>query len=299
MGHKGIVVEIAPKNKVIILTSSGEFIKVPLRKHVQVGQEIRYKPKRERLSVWQLGLAATLFLALVSSWPLISAYLNPVPEAPAFTITVDLNSSLELQVSAAERVLAVEGLNRDGKELAARLDVVGDELSAALKSIAQQAERAGYLQQGQDAVVTVASQQEGSSAPREKRVGSYTELEQAIVDALRGSGTRLADVRLWEVPRSVQAEAKLAGITPSRYIAIQMPAAPSIPAKIDTRLTMSDPPEPETSVGELVRTSIAERVMEPSRPSLTPTRWTKREIEPAGGSLYNVNFPIAAVKGDF
>ena len=60
MRRSGVVVEIGPKNQVIVLTSR-EFVKVPFKKHVQVGQEIRFDPKRERLSIWQLGLAATLF----------------------------------------------------------------------------------------------------------------------------------------------------------------------------------------------------------------------------------------------
>ncbi len=32
MKRKGVVVEIAPKNKVIIMTSEGEFIRIPLKK---------------------------------------------------------------------------------------------------------------------------------------------------------------------------------------------------------------------------------------------------------------------------
>jgi len=94
--HRGIVVEIAPKNKVIIMTPSGEFLKVPLRKHVQVGQEIRYTPRRERLSVWQLAAAAVLFLALVGSWPMISERLVPpqpaVPPSPSLLMWIPVLS---------------------------------------------------------------------------------------------------------------------------------------------------------------------------------------------------------------
>jgi len=108
-------VEIAPKNKVIILTPQGEFLKIPFRKHVQVGQEIRYTPRKERLSPWQLAAAAVLFLALLGSWPMVSDLLVPQPAVPAFTVTLDLDSSFELAVSADGKVLGVEGLNRGGK----------------------------------------------------------------------------------------------------------------------------------------------------------------------------------------
>ncbi|NMB00204.1 MAG: anti-sigma factor domain-containing protein [Firmicutes bacterium] len=298
MRNKGVVVEIAPKNKVIIMTSQGEFIKVPLRKHVQVGQEIRYNPKKERLSPWQLGFAATLFLALLGSWPFVSEKLLPLPVAPAFVLTLELNPSLEMQISADQKVLAVEGLNRDGKELVSRLDVVGDDLRSALTRIANKAQMDGFVkQQGQQVVVTIASQQDQITTIQERRGGSYNELEQIIVDAL--STTKLADVRIWHVPRSLQTEAKLAGIIPSRYIAIQMPETPVIPQKIETRLTMADPPEIEEVVRPLVRTSLGQRNVEPARPSLTPARWTRQATETIGTNTYNVSFPIAAVKGDF
>lgn len=299
MGYKGVVVEIAPKNKVIIMTSQGEFVKVPLRKHVQVGQEIRYNPKKERLSPWQLGFAATLFLALLSSWPLISGKLVPTaPVPPAFILTVEVNPSLELHVSNDQEVLAVEGLNRDGRELAERLNIVGDDLYSALSTVAMQAEAEGYVKsQGQQVVVTIASQQDQSTTVRDKRTGPYTELEQTIVDAL--STTRLADVRIWHVPRTLQMEAKLAGINPSRYIAIQMPETPVIPQKIETKLTMADPPELEEVTSPLVRTSLGQTNVKPTRPALTPSRWTRGDTQTVGASTYNVNFPIAAVKGDF
>ena len=94
MKHKGIVVEIAPKNKVIILTPQGEFLKIPFHKHVQVGQEIRYTPRKERLNVWQLSAAAVLFLTLLGSWPMISERLVPQSAVPAFIVTLDLTPVL-------------------------------------------------------------------------------------------------------------------------------------------------------------------------------------------------------------
>lgn len=290
MKHKGIVVEIAPKNKVIIMTPQGEFLKVPFRKHVQVGQEIRYTPRKERLNAWQLAAAAVLFLALMGGWPMISEHLVPQPAVPAFIVTLDLDQSVELTVSADRRVLSVEGLNRNGRELVQNLDVVGTNLSTALQAIASRADSS------RAAVVTVAAQQDGGVAIREKSDGLYTDLEREIVSALRAA--KLADVRVWEVPRSFQTEAKLAGIVPSRYLAIQNPSSPVVPLKMETRLTMSDPPEMEETVSQLASTSVTQRVVEPIKPALTPTRWTRQSTEAAPESIYNVSFPIAAVKGD-
>lgn len=308
MRHRGVVVEIGQKNQVIIMTAQGEFIKVPFKKHVQVGQEIRYTPKRERLSVWQMGLAATLFLALVGTWPMLSGTLVPTSVLPAYIITLDINPSLELQISDAQKILAVEGLNRDGQELVSHLHVVGDDLRAALTKITDQAEKMGYIKQGQnEVVVTIASQKnQNAKLTESKNLGSGTgdhgEVEKAIADAF--STTELAQVRVWQVPRSLQTEAKLAGIIPSRYIAIQMPANPApaspvIPQRPETKLTMNDPPEAEETVTSLGRTPSLQAHVEAVRPALTPARWTNQNTDtPSRAGIYNVNFSVSGIKGD-
>ncbi len=308
MRSNGVVVEIGQKNQVIILTAQGEFIKVPFKKHVQVGQEIRYAPKRERLSVWQMGLAATLFLALVGTWPLLSGNLVPTSIVPAFIITLDINPSLELQLSESHEVLAVEGLNRDGQELSSQLNVVGDSLRTALTRITRQAEKMGYLKQGQsEVVVTIASQKQQNAKLMESKnltngVGEQGEIEKTIAEAF--GTTQLTQVRVWQVPRSLQKEAKLAGIIPSRYLAIQMPASPNpanpvMPARLETKLTMNDSVEIQETVHPLGRTPSAQASVETIRPALTPARWTKEETVPATRTdLYNVNFSVAGIKGD-
>ena len=201
-----------------------------------------------------------------------------------------MDSSVELLVSADRKVVGVEGLNRSGRDLVMDLDVVGADLTAALKTIAA---RTG----GREAVVTVAALEGSAAAITEKGEGMYTELEREVLAALRGA--QLAQVRIWEVPRSFQTEAKLAGIAPGRYLAIQRPNAPVVPLRIETRLTMTDPPEVEETVSQLAEATVAQRVMEPLKPALTPTRWTRQAAETLPSSIYNVSFPIAAVKGEY
>lgn len=321
MRYRGVVVEIGQKNQVIIMTTQGEFVKVPFKKHVQVGQEIRYAPKGERLSVWQMGLAATLFLALVGTWPLLSGTLVPTSVLPAYIITLDINPSLELQISDGQKVLAVEGLNRDGKELVSQLRVVGDDLRSALTKVTDQASKMGYIKQGQnEVVVTIASQKNQNATLAESKnwgsgAGEHGEIEKAIADAF--STTQLAQVRVWQVPRSFQTEAKLAGIIPSRYIAIQMPAtavattagaattvastpaSPVIPQRPETKLTMNDTPEAEETVTSLGKTPNLQAHVEAVRPALTPSQWTNQTTDtPSRSGLYNVNFSVAGIKGD-
>lgn len=303
MGRRGVVVEIAPKNKVIVMTAQGEFIRVPFKKRVHVGQEIRITQKKERMSAWQLGLAATLFLALLGSWPTFTEWLIPVSIMPSFIITLDINPSLELQVSSDQTVLAVAGLNRDGKEFAARLAIIGDPLRGALDKVTAQAQKDGYLKQGQNQViVTIASTQEqdvAASDLKQNRSSQHSALEKVVMEAF--NATQIAQVRVWQVPRSLQTEAKLAGITPSRYLAIQAPAAePVIPQRLEARLTMIDPPEAEGEVQSLGRASTLQANADTLRPALTPSQWTRQTPGTARSTdIYNVSFPVAAAKGDF
>jgi len=71
------------------------------------------------------------------------------------------------------------------------LDVVGADLTAALKTIAA---RTG----GREAVVTVAALEGSAAAITEKGEGMYTELEREVLAALRGA--QLAQVRIWKCP---------------------------------------------------------------------------------------------------
>ncbi len=297
MKRKGVVVEIAPRNRVIIMTPEGEFIRIPFKKHVYVGQEIRYTPKKNRLNLLQAGLVATLFLALIGSWPVLTGRLAP-SGAVAYVMTLDVNPSFELLISAENRVLSVEGLNSDGKEVAAKLNVVGHDLRSALRKLSVQLQLDGYLGQEQKQIlVTMAGQgyataqflgEQGIRELQRGARGVYGELQRAVEDVF---GTiQLAEVRMWEVPSPLLNEAKLAGITPSRYLAIHLPATFAIPQKTAVRLTMNDGPADGALVssGRMRRGGAAVR---PSPPALTPAQWTKQSL---------TNFPIVAeLKGDF
>ncbi len=295
MKRKGVVVEIAPKNKVIIMTSEGEFIRIPLKKHVHVGQEIRYTPRKTRFNVLQAGLVATLFLALIGTWPVLTGRLVP-GGAAAYVMTVDVNPSFELQISAENRVLAVEGLNRDGRQVAAKLAVVGDDLRSALRKLAVRLQKDGYLGSGQKQIlVTMAGLNYNAASQRDiKRArelkkgdsGTYRELQKMAEEVF---GTiQLAELRMWEVPSPLLTEAKLAGITPSRYLAIHLPALFAIPQRTAVRLTVNDPAADEKMPSARVQRTAA---ASSSPPALTPARWTGQSV---------TSFPIVAeLKGDF
>ncbi|HHY15161.1 MAG TPA: hypothetical protein GX521_03695 [Firmicutes bacterium] len=99
---------------------------------------------------------------------------------------------------------------------------------------------------------------------------------------------QLAELRMWEVPSPLLTEAKLAGITPSRYLAIHLPALFAIPQRTAVRLTVNDPAADEKMPSARVQRTAA---ASSSPPALTPARWTGQSV---------TSFPIVAeLKGDF
>ena len=122
--------------------------------------------RKERISLWQVGAAAVLFLALVGSWNMFVGSIIPGADIPAFLITLDINPSIELAVNGTHKVLAAAGLNNDGRELISRVDVVGQSLTTALDMISRQAEQDGYLRQGNnEIIVTIAAQDRQDATP--------------------------------------------------------------------------------------------------------------------------------------
>ena len=95
---KGIVVEVAARDHVIVMTSQGEFLRVPFSKPVCVGQEIQYTIKRPPF-YFKWTVAAVLLLALVGSAGQIADI--PGGTTPAFFVTLDINPSIELALTAA------------------------------------------------------------------------------------------------------------------------------------------------------------------------------------------------------
>lgn len=301
MKRKGVVVEIAPKNRVIVMTPDGEFVKVPFKKDVHVGQEIRYVPGKGRLNLMKAGLVATFCLALWGAWPVLTGYFAVPKSTAAYVITMDVNPSLELRIDGQQQVLDAAGLNQDGRDLLARLSIVGDDLRRALLKIKAQMQREGYLGSEQSKImVTIAAVQERGEEVRElieSDGGPYCHLQQLIKELF--STIQLAEVRVWQVTPALQNEAKLAGITPSRYLAIHLPGQFAIPRRSEVRLTMQDAFDVTKSAA--VRVFNAQIGANKPRPPLMPVQWTKQNLALSGRSdIDQVNFPIVAeVKGDF
>jgi len=282
-------VEITKRNRIIVMTSSGEFVQVPFKKQVYLGQEVTFR-QNERISAWQVGAAAVLFLALVSSWNVLIGNLIPGINTPAFLVTLDFNPSIELGVSEAHRVVSAAGLNSDGKALLSRVDVVGEPLDSALVRISRQAESDGYLRPGNNEIIVTIAAQENRDVSyvelKSVRTGGHGKLEQAILAALTQNSA--AQVRIWQVPAQVLADAKTAGITPARYLAIRNQAQAIVPERMAARLSASESKERADERPDTEALTASAALGASPTPVLSPLQWTNTAAAATAAAAHTV-----------
>ncbi len=272
----GIVVEMATQNRVVVMTSQGEFVRVPFTKPVCVGQEIHFEKKR-RPSFWQWSIAAVVFLAIVGSAGMDNERMYiPGGFAPTHYVTIDINPSIELALNREQRIVAVEGLNDDGRSLLYKARVVGSSLKQGVEVISAQARADGYYPSDEsEIVVTISSDELDEYEMRkleqvtlERRESSVQyELEDVVRDAL--ASDHHTKVKVWQVPMEVRDELRQAGVTPARYIAVYV-----------ERQTMAEQPSERTPATNVTTTLVRNddvQVFEfqVTRPVLTPVTLTR------------------------
>ena len=148
-----IVMECHPAFAVV-LDEQGRFLKVA-NFHYQVGETVRdvvelQVPQTDELNMWKkrprrrwlvaLGaLAACLVLAAGLLWQ--------VSTATYASVYLRINPEIRVDVNRWEKVLAVTGMNEDGRELVEDFAPEGD-LEDVLEELTDRAEEAGYLRSG-------------------------------------------------------------------------------------------------------------------------------------------------------
>ncbi|HEX3030767.1 MAG TPA: anti-sigma factor domain-containing protein [Bacillota bacterium] len=146
--RKGVVLEI-DGHEAIVLTDSGEFTRVPLRRRqLEVGMEITLPSHRtsrsfhlRSLSGWVAAAAAVMVMAFS---PLGGLFNSSGDEVVAY-VNIDINPSIELAVNSKQDVVAAEPFNNDGRQVLSELDVRGKDMEEATALITEQAIKDGFL----------------------------------------------------------------------------------------------------------------------------------------------------------
>jgi len=144
---KGVVMELN-RNCAVVLDENGSFKKINIRgKDLEVGQEVqldRYKTFISANHYKTLGfVAALLIMVLASSFPV---YFNNNFTASAY-VTIDINPSMELVLNSKGKILDVTALNDEAQEVLKVLNLKNQSLENAIASIAEEAEKMGYVQE--------------------------------------------------------------------------------------------------------------------------------------------------------
>lgn len=223
---RGVVMQAAADDHVIVMTSQGEFVRVPFTKPVCIGQEVYYTIKRPPI-LWKWSVVAALLLAIVSS----ASQIQEIPggSVPVYFLTLDINPSIELGINSKQRVVTAEGLNQDGVQLLHKMKVIGHSLKQAIKYIEEQAELDGYLRAGENQIVVTFSQ-DGIEDCKQlmlddtvaKNRTSQNSLDQVIGDVIKETLATVYHVQVWKVPTDIRKEVRKAGTTPANYIAVHV-----------------------------------------------------------------------------
>lgn len=201
---KGIVVEIN-KNDAVILADNGLFTKVKNHNY-SVGQAIQIQESKKtysKLAAGAVSMAAAFALCTIGAY----AWFTPTDY-----VSLDVNPSVEYSLNTFDRILAVKGVNDDGKEILQELDLKNMKIENAVKETLNRLMADGYLTDDPNGgvVITTSNDKKGDA---EKLAA---ELEQEVQDYLDGQEGITAKVDAEAVaPKRVE-EAKEMGVTPGK-----------------------------------------------------------------------------------
>lgn len=199
----------------IVLTPEGVFRQVRLDRACEVGQEIDF-PDRERAPVARWALAAAVVAAAV-----LLPFLKPLflPPPAVALVSVDINPSVELWVTAQARVRTARALNADGERLLGTVRFRGRPVQEVVADLTAGAYRLGYLHAGasQETVLITIAPAEGASVPP----GQVEDLHEAVYRAAE-SAVRThrgaARVQTLQATEAERAAAEKLGVSPGRYL---------------------------------------------------------------------------------
>ncbi|CAM3669916.1 anti-sigma factor domain-containing protein [Marinicrinis lubricantis] len=137
--RKGLVMEIE-RRSIIVMTSDGQFVRIPRRNRVcDIGEEIAFPRSSFRAPNRLYSLAAVCTAAVVLIFALFSGLTFFSQPAVAAYVTMDINPSIELGIDEDEKVIEAEGLNDEGHKLLEEVDVIGLPLREAANAVLEKA----------------------------------------------------------------------------------------------------------------------------------------------------------------
>lgn len=152
---KAIIADIK-NNKMVLICQNGEFHIVKAKKYLAIGQEIDFSPSSYQVFIKKplvkfALIAASIFLVIrIGVW---GYYI------PNNYIDIDINPSVEIVTNHINKVIKVEALNEDGKNVLNNIKLENQSYDIAVGKIIEIACEKNYIKDNQDnsVMVTVTS----------------------------------------------------------------------------------------------------------------------------------------------
>ncbi len=163
---KAVIVEIKGSNAAA-LSEDGRISQIKNRNY-KIGQEIAMS--NINYAKWALTAAAAMFLFVTPAW----AYMTPYSY-----VSLDVNPSFEFSINRFDRVLEVKAVNDDAEKMVQEINIDGlknKEIRDAVKNVLTELKNQGYITEGEDGGVVVAT----SSKSEEKTNNLAAALKTAV-----------------------------------------------------------------------------------------------------------------------
>lgn len=241
---RGLVMEIR-SDSVYVMTPEGGFEEwVMDTEEICIGQEVS-KPAevlREHVFVkmrrQMVSIAAVLVVALalggVGGW----AYFTP-----AGYVNVDINPSVELAFNMFDRVIRVEGVNDDGRELVEFMEVSRfDTVDEALEKVVEASRAEGFISEDKENFILITLTNLKKDLPKVRE-----EVEIVISDLESDQ----IDIEFLETDKKQFYEAKEAGESPGKRVMVEK--AKAILANDPEEGESVDAIDIDTNLGQLIK----------------------------------------------
>ena len=165
--------------------------------------DIKEKAMRRKVGLRAMAAAAAIFFMLTGAGALIY-------DTPAYYVSLDVNPSVMMEVNLFERVIGMEALNEDAKDLLKGLALKNKNIEDVISEIISRLEENGYFdEEGANILIASAAKSE------EKAERLAGKLRGAVEDEIADNGFR-AEVSAGAVGYEMVQEAKALGITPGK-----------------------------------------------------------------------------------
>ena len=170
--YKGIVIEIK-KEYGIVLTDSGEMVRIEKRDDLKIGKKIFFfsedivtKPKKTN-TFFMKAIAACIILSLILSSQVTNLNTYAI-------VSIDINPSLELRVNKKDIVIGIITFNDEAKEII-NDDFIGQEITIVLEEIINNAEKMEYLNEENRNILIASANMKNNNSNLSETIKEYIE----------------------------------------------------------------------------------------------------------------------------